>query len=38
LGHEWLGKWRRSDAQTPFGAPPGEESWRAAVSDHPQFQ
>jgi queuine tRNA-ribosyltransferase len=38
LGREWLGKWRRSDAQTPFGAPPGEDHWREAVSAHPQFQ
>jgi queuine tRNA-ribosyltransferase len=38
LGREWLGKWRRSDAQTPFGAPPGEERWHEAVSGHPQFQ
>jgi Queuine tRNA-ribosyltransferase/S-adenosyl-L-methionine-dependent methyltransferase len=38
LGREWLGKWRRSDAQLPFGVPPGEERWREAVSGHPQFQ
>jgi queuine tRNA-ribosyltransferase len=38
LGREWLGKWRRSDAQTPFGASPGEERWHEAVSAHPQFQ
>jgi len=28
---------RRSDAQAPIGAPPGEERWREAVSGHPQF-
>jgi queuine tRNA-ribosyltransferase len=38
LGREWLGKWRRSDAQTPFGAPPGEACWHEAVSGHPQFR
>ena len=38
LGREWLGKWRRSEAQTPLGATPGEEYWREAVSAHPQFQ
>jgi queuine tRNA-ribosyltransferase len=38
LGREWLGKWRRSDARTPFGATPEEQSWREAVSGHPQFQ
>jgi queuine tRNA-ribosyltransferase len=38
LGREWLRKWRRSDARTPFGAPPGEERWHEVVSAHPQFQ
>jgi len=38
LGRDWLARWGRSDAQTPFGAPPGEERWREAVSAHPQFQ
>ena len=38
LGSEWLGKWRRSDAQAPFGVTPDEQSWREAVSAHPQFQ
>ncbi len=38
LGREWLGKWGRSDAQIPMGASPGEDSWREAVSGHPQFQ
>jgi queuine tRNA-ribosyltransferase len=38
LGAEWLQKWRRSDAQVPFGAVPGEASWREAVSAHPQFR
>jgi queuine tRNA-ribosyltransferase len=38
LGAEWLGRWRRSDAQAPFGASPGEESWLEVVSAHPQFR
>jgi queuine tRNA-ribosyltransferase len=38
LGAEWLGKWRRSDAQIPFGASPSEECWREAVTGHPQFR
>jgi queuine tRNA-ribosyltransferase len=38
LGREWLEKWHRSEAQTPLGAPPGEECWRDLVSGHPQFQ
>ena len=38
LGREWLGKWRRSDAQIPFGATPGEQRWHDLVSSHPQFQ
>jgi queuine tRNA-ribosyltransferase len=38
LGEEWLGKWRRSDAQAPLGVDPGEASWREAVSGHPQFR
>ncbi len=35
---EWLAKWRRSDAQAPLGADPDDESWREAVSGHPQFR
>jgi queuine tRNA-ribosyltransferase len=38
LGGEWLAKWRRSDAQAPLGVTPGDDSWREAVSDHPQFR
>jgi queuine tRNA-ribosyltransferase len=38
LGEEWLAKWRRSDAQAPLGADPDDESWREAVSGHPQFR
>jgi queuine tRNA-ribosyltransferase len=38
LGVEWLAKWRRSDAQAPFGSPADDASWRDAVSQHPQFQ
>jgi queuine tRNA-ribosyltransferase len=38
LGAEWLGRWRRSDAQLPFGATAGEESWAETVSGHPQFR
>jgi queuine tRNA-ribosyltransferase len=37
LGRDGLAKWRRSDAQAPFGADPADESWRAAVIGHPQF-
>ena len=37
LGEEWLGKWRRSDAQAPMGAVAGDDSWREAVAEHPQF-
>jgi queuine tRNA-ribosyltransferase len=35
LGAEWLAKWRRSDAQAPFGSL--DDSWRQAVALHPQF-
>jgi queuine tRNA-ribosyltransferase len=38
LGADWLGKWRRSDAQVPLGADAGDESWYAAVMGHPQFR
>jgi queuine tRNA-ribosyltransferase len=37
LGGEWLARWRRSDAQAPLGADPNDDSWREAVSAHPQF-
>lgn len=37
LGAEWLAKWRRSGAQAPHGSLPGDTSWHAAVSGHPQF-
>jgi queuine tRNA-ribosyltransferase len=38
LGMDWLEKWRRSDAQVPFGTITGEDCWREAVTGHPQFQ
>ncbi len=38
LGAEWLAKWRRSDAQAPFGVEARDHSWRDAINDHPQFQ
>jgi queuine tRNA-ribosyltransferase len=38
LGADWLAKWRRSDAQAPFGALAEDVSWRDAVSEHPQFR
>jgi queuine tRNA-ribosyltransferase len=38
LGSEWLAKWRRSDAQAPFGSLEEDVSWRDAVSEHPQFR
>jgi queuine tRNA-ribosyltransferase len=37
LGAEWLAKWRRSDAQTPFGGLADDASWIDAVFGHPQF-
>jgi queuine tRNA-ribosyltransferase len=37
LGKEWLTKWRRSDAQAPFGAIPDDAEWRDGISGHPQF-
>ncbi|WP_380595806.1 MnmC family methyltransferase [Steroidobacter flavus] len=38
LGAAWLLRWSRSGAQTPFGVSANDESWRAAVTEHPQFQ
>ncbi|MGH8177595.1 MAG: tRNA guanosine(34) transglycosylase Tgt [Steroidobacter sp.] len=38
LSDEWLDKWRRSDAQAPFGVSAGDESWRDSVTRHPQFR
>jgi len=38
LGQEWLTKWRRSDAQVPFGSTEQDDSWRQAVLGHPQFR
>jgi queuine tRNA-ribosyltransferase len=38
LGAEWLVKWRRSDAQAPFGSGAEDTSWHDAVSEHPQFR
>jgi queuine tRNA-ribosyltransferase len=38
LGQEWLTKWRRSDAQVPFGSTQQDDSWRQAVLAHPQFR
>ncbi len=37
LGAEWLAKWRRSDAQAPYGSLVNDMSWHVAVSQHPQF-
>jgi queuine tRNA-ribosyltransferase len=37
LGAEWLGKWRRSEAQAPFGGDQ-DPSWLAAIIQHPQFR
>ena len=37
LGEEWLAKWRRSERQMPLGVAAGDDSWREAVSGHPQF-
>jgi hypothetical protein len=33
-----LAKWRRSDAQTPFGVAAGDDTWHEAVLEHPQFK
>jgi len=38
LGAEWLAKWRRSDAQAPFGSLAEDASWYEAVCGHPQFK
>jgi queuine tRNA-ribosyltransferase len=38
LGSDWLARWRRSDAQAPFGSLEEDASWRDAVSEHPQFR
>lgn len=38
LGAEWLGRWQRSEAQVPLGASQADDTWRAAVLRHPQFQ
>jgi queuine tRNA-ribosyltransferase len=38
LGQEWLAKWRRSDAQVPFGSTEQDDSWREEVLSHPQFK
>jgi queuine tRNA-ribosyltransferase len=38
LGAEWFAKWLRSDAQAPPGVAAHDDSWRAAVMEHPQFR
>jgi queuine tRNA-ribosyltransferase len=38
LNQEWLGKWQRSDAQTPMGAIEEDAAWREAIAGHPQFR
>jgi queuine tRNA-ribosyltransferase len=38
LGADWLAKWRRSDAQAPFGSLAQDASWYDAISEHPQFK
>jgi len=38
LGSDWLAKWRRSEAQAPFGSSAEDATWLAAVSEHPQFK
>jgi queuine tRNA-ribosyltransferase len=37
LGQEWLAKWRRSDAQVPFGSVEQDDFWRETILSHPQF-
>jgi queuine tRNA-ribosyltransferase len=38
LGREWLDKWRRSDAQAPYGSGAQDDSWRDAIPAHAQFR
>jgi queuine tRNA-ribosyltransferase len=38
LGAEWLARWRRSDARSPFGSLAEDAASREAVSGHPQFR
>lgn len=38
LGADWLARWERSDAQAPLGVSDGDQTWRAAVREHPQFR
>ena len=38
LGAEWLAKWGRSERQVPLGVEAGDDTWREAVSRHPQFR
>ena len=38
LGAEWLARWERSDAQAPLGVRDGDDAWRTAVREHPQFR
>jgi queuine tRNA-ribosyltransferase len=38
LGVEWLARWRRSDAQVPFGCLVDDAAAREAVAAHPQFR
>jgi queuine tRNA-ribosyltransferase len=38
LGQEWLARWRRSDAQAPYGSRADDASWHEAVLKHPQFR
>jgi len=37
LGADWLAKWRRSEAQAPFGSAADDASWHDAVIHHAQF-
>lgn len=40
LGPEWLERWQRSDAKTPFGVidAAAKELWQQRIAAHPQFQ
>ena len=38
LGPDWLARWERSDAQAPLGVTDGDDTWRSAVREHPQFR
>ena len=38
LGRDWFARWQRSDAKAPLGIDATDESWVAAIEQHPQFR